>query len=112
VLERQQPSPVVALNRAAAVAMVDGPAPALELVDGLAAGGELDRYHLLHAARAELLRRLGDRAEAAKSHTRALPLVSNATQRRSRCLIARGRAGSSPARRAGAAWTCATATRP
>src|SRR5881296_2426811 len=64
VLERQQPSPVVALNRAAAVAMVDGPGPALALVDGLAAGGELDRYHLLHAARAELLRRLGDRAEA------------------------------------------------
>ncbi len=62
VLERQQPSPVVALNRAAAVAMVDGPGPALALVDGLAAGGELDRYHLLHAARAELLRRLGDRA--------------------------------------------------
>src|SRR3989475_2068098 len=82
VLERQQPSPVVALNRAAAVAMVDGPAPALALVDGLAAGGELDRYHLLHAARAELLRRLGDRAEAAKSYTRALALVSNETERR------------------------------
>jgi RNA polymerase sigma-70 factor, ECF subfamily len=82
VLERQQPSPVVALNRAAAVAMVDGPAPALALVDGLAAGGELDRYHLLHAARAELLRRLGDRAEAAKSYSRALALVSNETERR------------------------------
>jgi len=82
VLERQQPSPVVALNRAAAVAMVDGPAPALALVDGLAASGELDRYHLLHAARAELLRRLGDRAEAAKSYTRALALVSNETERR------------------------------
>jgi RNA polymerase sigma-70 factor, ECF subfamily len=82
VLERQQPSPVVALNRAAAVAMVDGPAPALALVDGLAAGGELDRYHLLHAARAELLRRLGDCAEAAKSYTRALALVSNETERR------------------------------
>jgi RNA polymerase sigma-70 factor (ECF subfamily) len=82
VLERQQSSPVVALNRAAAVAMVDGPAPALALVDGLAAGGELDRYHLLHAARAELLRRLGDRAEAAKSYTRALALVSNETERR------------------------------
>ena len=82
VLERQQPSPVVALNRAAAVAMVDGPAPALALVDELAAGGELDRYHLLHAARAELLRRIGDRAEAAKSYTRALALVSNETERR------------------------------
>src|SRR5512138_3122096 len=82
VLERQQPSPVIALNRAAAVAMVDGPAPALALVDELAAGGELDSYHLLHSARAELLRRLGDRAEAAKSYTRALALVSNETERR------------------------------
>jgi RNA polymerase sigma-70 factor, ECF subfamily len=82
VLERQQPSPVIALNRAAAVAMVDGPAPALALVDELAAGGELDRYHLLHSARAELLRRLGDRAEAAKSYARALALVSNETERR------------------------------
>jgi RNA polymerase sigma-70 factor, ECF subfamily len=82
VLERRQPSPVVALNRAAAVAMVDGPAPALALVDELAAGGELDRYHLLHSARAELLRRLGDHAEAAKSYARALALVSNETERR------------------------------
>jgi RNA polymerase sigma-70 factor, ECF subfamily len=82
VLERQQPSPVVALNRAAAVAMVDGPAPALALVDELAAGGELDRYHLLHSARAELLRRLGDHSEAAKSYARALTLVSNETERR------------------------------
>jgi RNA polymerase sigma-70 factor, ECF subfamily len=82
VLERQQPSPVVALNRAAAIAMVDGPAPALALVDELAAAGELDRYHLLHSARAELLRRLGDRAEAAKSYARALALVSNEAERR------------------------------
>src|SRR4029453_10789886 len=82
VLERRQPSPVVALNRAAAVAMVDGPAPALALVEELPAGGELDRYHLLHSARAELLRRLGDRAEAAKSYARALALVSNETERR------------------------------
>jgi len=82
ILERQQPSPVVALNRAAAVAMVDGPAPALALVEKLAADGELDRYHLLHSARAELLRRLGDGAEAAKSYARALALVSNETERR------------------------------
>src|SRR5262245_40721998 len=82
ILERQQPSPVVALNRAAAVAMVDGPAPALAMVDELATGGELDHYHLLHAARAELLRRTGDRAEAAKSYARALTLVSNETERR------------------------------
>src|SRR5213594_4151269 len=59
VLERVQPSPVVSLNRAAAVAMADGPRPALALIDALAAAGDLDRYHLLHAARADLLRRLG-----------------------------------------------------
>ena len=82
LLERLQPSPVVSLNRAAAVAMVDGPAPALALVDELAAGGDLDRYHLLHSARAELLRRLGSAEEAAKSYTRALSLVTNDAERR------------------------------
>src|SRR5215813_11197283 len=82
LLERLQPSPIVSLNRAVAVAMVDGPAPALALVEKLAADGELDRYHLLHSARAELLRRLGDGAEAAKSYARALALVSNETERR------------------------------
>src|SRR5262249_34104790 len=75
VLERVQPSPVVSLNRAAAVAMVDGPRPALVLVDALS--GELDRYHLLHSARADLLRRLGSREEAARSYARALALVTN-----------------------------------
>src|SRR5947208_3082124 len=59
VLERLQPSPIVSLNRAVAVAMVEGPAAALALIDRLAATGELDSYHLLHAARADLLRRLG-----------------------------------------------------
>jgi len=82
VLERLQPSPVVSLNRAAAVAMVDGPRPALALIDALAAGGELDRYHLLHAARADLLRRLGSDAEAAKSYARALSLATNDAERR------------------------------
>jgi RNA polymerase sigma-70 factor (ECF subfamily) len=80
VLERLQPSPIVSLNRAAAVAMVDGPRPALALIDALA--GDLDRYHLLHAARAELLRRLGSPAEAAKSYARALALVTNDAERR------------------------------
>src|SRR5437879_140127 len=80
VLERLQPSPVVSLNRAAAVAMVDGPRPALALIDAL--GGDLDRYHLLHAARADLLRRLGSPAEAAKSYARALALVTNDAERR------------------------------
>jgi RNA polymerase sigma-70 factor, ECF subfamily len=82
VLERIQPSPVVSLNRAAAVAMVDGPRAALALVDRLAAGGELDRYHLLHAARADLMRRAGSPAEAAESYTRALALVTNDAERR------------------------------
>jgi RNA polymerase sigma-70 factor (ECF subfamily) len=82
VLERLQPSPVVALNRAAAVAMVDGPRPALVLIDALAAGGELDRYHLLHSARADLLRRLGDPERAAKSYAQALALVTNDAERR------------------------------
>jgi RNA polymerase sigma-70 factor, ECF subfamily len=81
-LERAQPSPVVSLNRAAAVAMVEGPRPALALIDALAAGGELDRYHLLHAARADLLRRLGAGAEAAKSYARALSLATNDAERR------------------------------
>jgi RNA polymerase sigma-70 factor, ECF subfamily len=80
VLERLQASPIVALNRAAAVAMVDGPRPALDLIDAL--GSELDRYHLLHAARADLLRRLGSPAEAARSYARALALVTNDAERR------------------------------
>ena len=82
LLERVQPSPIVSLNRAAAIAMADGPRPALALIDGLAATGELDRYHLLHAARADLLRRLGSRSEAAASYTRALELVTNDAERR------------------------------
>jgi RNA polymerase sigma-70 factor (ECF subfamily) len=82
LLERLQRSPIVSLNRAAAIAMVDGPRPALALIDALAASGELDRYHLLHAARADLLRRLGSPAEAAKSYARALALVTNDAERR------------------------------
>ena len=82
LLERRQPSPVVSLNRAAAVAMVDGPAPALTLIDKLAAEGDLDGYHLLHSARADLLRRLGASEEAAKSYARALALVTNDAERR------------------------------
>jgi RNA polymerase sigma-70 factor (ECF subfamily) len=80
VLERLQPSPVVALNRAAAIAMVDGPAAALATVDVLA--GALDRYHLLHSARADLLRRLGALGDAAQSYERALALVTNDAERR------------------------------
>jgi RNA polymerase sigma-70 factor (ECF subfamily) len=82
LLEQVQPSPVVSLNRAAAVAMVEGPERALELVDALAESGVLDRYHLLHSARADLLRRLGASADAARSYERALALVTNDSERR------------------------------
>lgn len=80
-LERLQPSPVVTLNRAVAVAMVHGPQAALPIMDSLAAG-ELEDYHLLHAARADLLRRLGAKEEAANSYRRALVLAENDTERR------------------------------
>ena len=80
LLERLDPSPIVSLNRAVAVAMVDGPQAALALIDALA--GDLDGYHLLHAARADLLRRIGSSAEAAKSYERALALVTNESERR------------------------------
>jgi RNA polymerase sigma-70 factor (ECF subfamily) len=80
LLERLDPSPIVSLNRAVAVAMVDGPQVALALIDPLA--GALDGYHLLHAARADLLRRIGSSAEAEKSYGRALALVTNESERR------------------------------
>jgi RNA polymerase sigma-70 factor, ECF subfamily len=70
-------SPVVALNRAVAVAMVEGPAAGLDLMDPLAGSGALDGYHLLHAARADLLRRLGRDPEAAAAYRRALELTVN-----------------------------------
>src|SRR5262245_58720416 len=82
LLERLQPSAVVSLNRAVAVAMADGPRAGLELIDRLGARGDLDSYHLLHAARADLLRRLGDLPEAAKNYQRALELVTNDSERR------------------------------
>ena len=82
ILERLRPSPVVSLNRAVAVAMATGPAQGLEIVDRLAAASDLDGYHLLHAARADLLRRLGAAAEAAESYRRALELVTNDSERR------------------------------
>ncbi len=82
LLERVQPSPVVSLNRAVAVAMADGPRPALTILDAIAASGDLEGYHLLHAARADLLRRLGSSDDAAKSYERALALVTNDSERR------------------------------
>jgi len=82
LLELLQPSPIVSLNRAVAVAMADGPRPALQLIDNLVAEGNLDGYHLLHAARADMLRRIGSSGEAAKSYARALALVTNDSERR------------------------------
>lgn len=82
LLERLQPSPIVSLNRAVAVAMVEGPWPALALVDGLAAAGDLDGYHLLHSARADLLRRAGSSERAAESYALALALATNDSERR------------------------------
>jgi RNA polymerase sigma-70 factor (ECF subfamily) len=84
------PSPVVALNRAVAVAEVDGPAAALALVDALDLGG----FHLFHAIRADLLRRLGRLAEAALAYDAAIELADNAAERaflqRSREAVSRG----------------------
>ena len=80
VLERLQPSPIVSLNRAVAIAMVAGSEAALALLDELAT--ELDDYHLFHAARADLLRRIGASAAAAQSYSRSLALVTNESERR------------------------------
>jgi RNA polymerase sigma-70 factor (ECF subfamily) len=71
------PSSVVALNRAAAIAMSEGPERGLALIDQLGAGGDLSEYHLFHAARADLLRRLNRHAEATEAYTRALALTRN-----------------------------------
>jgi RNA polymerase sigma-70 factor (ECF subfamily) len=76
------PTPVVTLNRAVAIAMADGPAAGLALVDALANGGALDDYHLLHATRADMLRRLERTDEAAAAYERALELTANETERR------------------------------
>ncbi len=82
VLLRLQPSPVAELNAAAALSMVEGPARALQLVDALVAAGVLERYWPLHAARADLLRRLGRSVEAQAAYMSALPLVRLEAERR------------------------------
>lgn len=81
-LEQVQPSPVVSLNRAVAVAMAEGLRRGLELIDLLSSSDDLENYHLYHAARADLLRRMGEGAEAAKSYQRALSLATNDSERR------------------------------
>ena len=82
LLLRAEPSPVVELNRAVAVAMRDGPAPGLELVEAILARGELQDYRLAHAARADLCRRLGRTADARSAYQRALELTRQEPERR------------------------------
>jgi RNA polymerase sigma-70 factor, ECF subfamily len=82
LLLRLHPSPVVALNHAAAVAMGNGLERGLRLIEALEATGELDGYHLLPAAKADVLRRLGRYAEAATAYERALSLVTHPAERR------------------------------
>jgi RNA polymerase sigma-70 factor (ECF subfamily) len=82
LLARVEPSPIVELNRAVAVAMRDGPLAGLVLVDAILARGELRDYHLIHAARADLARRAGDVAAARESYERALALAKQQPERR------------------------------
>ncbi len=82
VLLRAEPSPVVELNRAVAVAMRDGPLAGLALVDAILARGDLQDYHLAHSARAELCRRLGRAGEARASYKRALELTHQEPEQR------------------------------
>ena len=80
-LRAMTPSPVVELNLAVAVAMADGPALGLAMMDGIAGSGDLDRYSYLHAARADLLRRLQRWSEAEIAYRRALELTTNGAER-------------------------------
>jgi RNA polymerase sigma-70 factor, ECF subfamily len=81
-LTRMEPSPIVELNRAVAIAMCDGPKSGLNLIDSLLARGELANYHLAHSARADLCRRLGRTAEARSSYEKALALAQQEPERR------------------------------
>ena len=82
LLARSEPTPVVALNRAVAVAMRDGPAAGLALIDAILADGDLVDYYLMHSARADLCRRLGRTADARAAYERALALVRQDPERR------------------------------
>lgn len=81
-LVRTAPSPIVELNRAIAVAMADGPAAGLNIIDGIESTGRLDGYHLLPASRADLLRRLGRDHEAVEDYNRALTLTQSEPERK------------------------------
>jgi RNA polymerase sigma-70 factor (ECF subfamily) len=82
ILLRLEPSPVIELNRAVAVAMRDGPAAGLVLIDALMASGTLGEYHLAHSARGELQRQLGSKEEARASFRRALDMVRQGPEKR------------------------------
>jgi RNA polymerase sigma-70 factor (ECF subfamily) len=82
LLLQAEPSPIIELNRAVALAMRDGPGAGLTLIDAILARGDLQHYHLTHAARADLCRRLGRRAEARASYERALGLARQEPERR------------------------------
>ena len=82
LLSRAAPSPVVDLNRAVAVGMRDGPGAALGLIDSILGRGDLAGYHLAHAARADLCRRLGRDGDARESYRRALVLAKQEPERR------------------------------
>ncbi|MGQ0651087.1 MAG: RNA polymerase sigma factor [Betaproteobacteria bacterium] len=82
VLDGMAPSPVVRLNRAVAVAMRDGPAAGLRLVEEILSEGELDNYHFAHAARADLCRRLGRKGDARAAYERAVALARQEPERR------------------------------
>jgi RNA polymerase sigma-70 factor (ECF subfamily) len=99
VLLQMDPSPVIALNRAVAVGMTEGAERALTIVDALTATGEIDRYHLLHAARGDFQYRTGRFAEAVASFECAHQLASNEQERRflsKRIAEARARTGRQP----------------
>ncbi len=80
-LHTHRPTPIVALNHAVATAMYEGPQAGLDLMGSREISESLDRYHYLHSARAELLRRLGDESAAVESYSRALALVTNDAER-------------------------------
>jgi RNA polymerase sigma-70 factor (ECF subfamily) len=82
ILLRANPSPVIELNRAVAIAMRDGPAAGLALIEALLEAGDLHEYHLAHSARADLCRRLGRKEDARASYQRALGLTGQASERR------------------------------
>jgi RNA polymerase sigma-70 factor (ECF subfamily) len=97
LLLRAQPTPVVELNRAVAVAMAEGPEQGLSLIDALEARGDLAEYHWVSAARADLLARLGRDAEAVLAYERALSQATNEAERRFLAQRLRGLRGSPPA---------------